>query len=426
MNLKGKRIGILGYGITGRSLKRLCDRLGVKTFVSDINQGDERENTYRILMCDIVSPSPGIPPHHRILSRVEASNIPILPEIEIGWKYLYGKTVAITGTNGKSTTAYFTHKLIEGSYLCGNWGTPVSDFAFKSGIFVIEVSSFQLHYTKEFRADVSVITNISPDHLDWHGSFENYLRDKLKILKNQRSDDFSVLNMDDAYFQTFKRESKGKIMTVSMKNKTADVYSDGDTIFIDGLKLKVPSRLKKPALIYNLMFAVSSAYLLGIREFPIDTLEPLKGRVEFVKRVGNVEFYDDSKGTNPHATKYALENFDKVVLIMGGDNKGLRFDELRDTVKERVKAIVAIGKSKELVKETFGDLVDVILAEDMYDAVRKAYALSSGEPVLLSPACASFDMFRDYKHRSEIFRKAISALELSTYGMERETDIKES
>ncbi len=427
MSIRGKRIGILGYGLTGRSLKKLCDKLGVKTFISDMNQGDEKENTYRILMCDIVSPSPGIPPHHRILSRVETSNIPILPEIEIGWRYLYGKTIAITGTNGKSTTAYFTHKLIRGSYICGNWGKPVSDLAFKRGVFVIEVSSFQLHYTKEFRADVSVITNVSPDHLDWHGSFENYLRDKLKILKNQKSKDFSVLNMDDAYFQSFKRESKGNMITVSMKNRAADVYSDGSTIFMDGLKLKVPNKLRKPSLIYDLMFAISSAYLLGVKEFPIDTLEPLKGRIEFVKRVGNVEFYDDSKGTNPHATRCALESFDRVVLIMGGDNKGLRFDELRDAVKEKVKVIVAIGKSKNLIKETFEDLVDVILAEDMYDAVRKAYALSNGEPVLLSPACASFDMFRDYKHRSEVFRKAVdslSALEFSTYGLERETDIK--
>ncbi len=414
MRLEGRYLGILGFGRSGKSLKSLMDKIGVKTFVSDIKEGDERENTYRILMCDIVSPSPGIPPHHRVLNRVENSGIPIIPELEIGWKFLKGRVIAITGTNGKSTTAYFTHKLINGSFIGGNWGIPVSDLAFKEGIFVLEVSSFQLHYIKEFKPDIAVITNISPDHLDWHLTFENYLSDKLKIFRNMNERDFSILNADDEYFEVCRKNAKGKVLTVSINSKNSDVFYDRGFIFGGFGRIEMPKHLQTPPLIYDTMFAVLSAYLMGVREFNLEELQPLKGRVELVDRVGNVEFYDDSKGTNPHATLYAIKNFERVVLIMGGDNKGLGFESLRDEVRKRVKGIVAIGKSKKLVKDTFSDIVYVVEADDMYDAVKKAYGISSGEPVLLSPACASFDMFRDYKHRSEVFRNAVKILKINS------------
>jgi UDP-N-acetylmuramoylalanine--D-glutamate ligase len=413
MKLEGKYLGILGFGRTGRALKGLADRLGIKTFVSDLKEGDERENTYRILMCDVVSPSPGIPPHNRILSRVERSEIPIIPEIEIGWKFLRGKTVAITGTNGKSTTAYFTHRLIKGSYIGGNWGNPVSELAFKEGTFVLEISSFQLHYIREFKPDVAVITNISPDHLDWHLSFENYLRDKLKIFQNMDERGVSILNLDDENFEVCRAHARGKILKVSMFSKGADAYYENGYIYGDFGKLKVPNHLLDPTTIYNLMFAVLSAFSLGVREFDLESLKKLKGRVEFVDRVNNVEFYDDSKGTNPHATLYAIKGFDRVILIMGGDNKGLTFESLRDEVRKRVKKIIAMGKSAKLIYDTFSDIVEVVVAKDMFDAVFKAYEASDGEPVLLSPACASFDMFRDYVHRSEVFRMAIRKLKES-------------
>lgn len=412
MRLEGRYLGILGFGRSGKSLKRLMDKLGVKTFVSDIKEGDERENTYRILMCDIVSPSPGIPPHHRVLSRVEGSKIPIIPELDIGWRFLKGKVIAITGTNGKSTTAYFTHKLINGSFIGGNWGNPVSDLAFNEGIFVLEVSSFQLHYTTEFKPDIAVITNISPDHLDWHLTFEKYLNDKLKIFRNMDNGDFSILNADDEYFDVCRKNAKGTILTVSINPKKADVFYDNGFIFGEFGRIKLPKHLQTPPLIYDTMFAVLSAYLIGIKDFNLDDLFPLKGRVEFIDKIGDVEFYDDSKGTNPHATLYAIKNFESVVLIMGGDNKGLGFESLREEVKRRVKGIVAIGKSKNLIVDTFSDIVTVLEADNMYDAVEKAYSMSSGEPVLLSPACASFDMFRDYKHRSEVFKNAVKELKI--------------
>ena len=413
MKLEGRFLGILGFGKSGKALKKLADKLGVKTFVSDLREGDERENTYRILMCDIVSPSPGIPPHNFILSRVERSKIPIIPEIEIGWRFLRGKTVAITGTNGKSTTAYFTHKLIKGSHIGGNWGIPASELAFKEGIFVLEVSSFQLHYTKEFKPDVAVITNLSPDHLDWHLSFENYVRAKLKIFQNMDESGISILNLDDENFEVCREYAKGKILTVSLISKRADAYYENGYINGDFGRLKVPKHLSDPTTIYNLMFAVLSAFSLGIKDFEIDGLKKLKSRVELVDRVGKVEFYDDSKGTNPHATLHALKGFDRVILIMGGDNKGLTFESLRDEVKRRVKGIVAIGRSANLIFETFSDIVEVVLAKDLYEAVLKAYEISDGEPVLLSPACASFDMFRDYVQRSEVFRNAVKKLKES-------------
>ncbi len=413
MKLYGRYLGILGFGRTGKALRGLANRLGIRCFVSDLREGDERENTYRILMCDVVSPSPGIPPHNRILSRVESSKIPIIPEIEIGWNFLKGKTIAITGTNGKSTTAYFTHNLIKGSYIGGNWGTPVSELAFKEGIFVLEVSSFQLHYTREFKPDVAVITNISPDHIDWHLSFENYLKAKLKIFQNMDEKGFSILNLDDENFEVCRKHAKGAILTVSQNSKKADAYYESGYILGDFGKLRVPDHLRDPVTVYNLMFAVLSAFSVGIKDFDLESLKKLKSRVEFVDRIGQVEFYDDSKGTNPHATLHALRGFDRVILIMGGDNKGLSFESLREEVRNRVKTIIAIGKSADLIYKTFSDIVEVVFARDMYDAVYKAYEISKGEPVLLSPACASFDMFRDYAHRSEVFRRAVKSLKES-------------
>ncbi len=412
-DLRGKRLGILGYGITGKALKGLADRIGAKAFVSDLREGDERENTYRILSCDVISPSPGIPPHHRVLNRAERSLIPIVSETEIGWNYIKGKVIGITGTNGKSTTAYFTHKLIPGSFICGNWGEPVSLYAFKSGIFVVEVSSFQLHYTYEFRPDIAVITNISPDHLDWHGSFKNYLMDKIKILVNQRKNDYAVLNCDDEYFHRYLVYVKGSLIKVSLKDPGSDLFSDGKVIFSPFGKFEIPKSLRKPYLIYDVMFSIACAGLVGIKDISIESFKPLKSRVEFVDEVKGVRFYDDSKGTNPHATRFAVESFEgKVILIMGGDDKNLDLSILRESVSKKVKSIVAIGRSKEKIKNLFSDITDVYCASTLVEAVEKAFRLSNGEPVLLSPSCASFDMFRDYKHRSEVFRKAVGLIKM--------------
>ncbi len=420
MRLEGKYVGILGYARSGRSLKRLVEKVGGKTFVSDLtsSEADEwGENTYSILMTDLISPSPGIPPHNRILRRAETSRIPVLSEFEIGWYYIRGRVIAITGTNGKSTVAHFTHGLLPGSFIGGNWGVPVSDLAFKEGTFVLEVSSFQLHYTHRFRPDVAVITNVSPDHLDWHGSFEAYLRDKVRILANQTNKDVAVLNMDDPHYPIFRRHSRGKVITVSLKDPKATYYSDGERIFTPYGKAAVPEHLKDLPNLYNLTMAVAGAVAAGGDPERVlsrlEDLSTLPHRVEVVGEVNGVKFYDDSKGTNPGATAMALRSFPtRVVLIMGGDDKGLDLSVLRDVVREKVAVIVAVGRNRKEVYTLFKDIVPVHEAEDYREAVRVAYeeARKHNVPVLLSPACASFDMFRNYRHRAEVFRREVDKL----------------
>ncbi len=410
----------MGYARTGRALKRLVERVGGRAFVSDLMSPEADEwgdNTYRILMADLLSPSPGIPPHNRILARAEASEIPVLSELEIGWYYLKGKVVGITGTNGKSTVAHFTHTLLPGAFIGGNWGVPVSDLAFKEGVFVLEVSSFQLHYVRRFRPDVAVVTNVSPDHLDWHGSFGAYLSDKLRILENQRRGDVAVLNYDDPHFSTFRDRSPGEVLTVSLKDPKAHYYSDGRWAFTPYGKVEVPLHLRATPLLYDLLLALAASVAVGgepDRVFgAVPSLSLLPHRVSLVGEVSGVKFYDDSKGTNPGATEMALRSFrGKVVLIMGGDDKGLDLSVLRDSVREKVAVVVAVGRNRDRVASIFGKLVPVLVAEDYGVAVRLAYreAKRLGVPVLLSPACASFDMFRSYRHRSEVFRREVMRL----------------
>lgn len=420
MRLEGKYVGILGYARSGRSLKRLVEKLGGKVFVSDLRswEADEwGENTYSILMADLISPSPGIPPHNRVLRRAEVSRIPILSEFEIGWYHIRGRVVAITGTNGKSTVAHFIHTLLPGSLIGGNWGVPVSDLAFREGTFVLEVSSFQLHYTRRFRPDVAVITNVFPDHLNWHGSFKAYLRDKLRILANQTAKDTAILNMDDPHYTIFRQHSPGEVITVSLRDPKATYYSDGNHLFTPYGRVAVPEHLKDLPNLYNLTMAVAGALAVGGEPegvlFRLESLRTLPHRIEMVMEVDGVKFYDDSKGTNPGATAMALRSFPaKVVLIMGGDDKGLDLSVLREIVREKVSVIVAVGRNREGVSALFGDTVPVREAEDYREAVKIAYeeAKRYGVPVLLSPACASFDMFRNYKHRAEVFRREVERL----------------
>ncbi len=420
MKVEGKYVGILGYARTGRALKRLIERVGGKAFVSDLTSPEADEwgdNTYRILMTDLLSPSPGIPPHNRILARAETSEIPIVSELEIGWYYLKGKVIGITGTNGKSTVAHFTHNLLPGSFIGGNWGVPTSDLAFKEGTFVLEISSFQLHYVRSFRSDVAVITNVSPDHLDWHGSFEAYLSDKLRILENQTVRDVAVLNRDDPHYRAFRERSAGEVITVSLRSANAHYYSDGRWAFTPYGRVEVPPHLRSVPILYDLLMAMASSIAAGgetDRVFgAVPSLSLLPHRVTFVGEVSGVKFYDDSKGTNPGATEMALRSFQgRVVLIMGGDDKGLDLSVLRGTVREKVAVVVAVGRNRENIASTFGAVVPVLVAEDYGTAVRMAYgeAKRLGVPVLLSPACASFDMFKNYRHRSEVFRREVMKL----------------
>jgi len=424
MDLKGRYVGILGYARSGRALRDLLDRVGGRYFISDVRSVEgahERgENTYRIMGTDIISPSPGIPPHNRILRRAEASSIPIISELELGWRYLSGKVIAITGTNGKSTVAHFTHSLLKGSFVGGNWGVPVSSLAFREGIFVLEVSSFQLHYIRDFRPDVAVLTNVSPDHLDWHGSFQAYLFDKLRIFQNQRRDDLAILNLDDPYFPIARGRARGDVMTVSLTSPKADYYSDGRTLFTPHGKAQVPPHLGSVPNLYNLLMALAAASAVAdgrdILE-SIGSLRPLPHRVEPVGEVDGVVFYDDSKGTNPGATSMALRSFaGKVILIMGGDDKGLDLSVLEDVLGEKAAVVIAMGRNRYDIERMFSHVVPVIVAEGMGDAVRRAFseAKRRGLPVLLSPACASFDMFKNYAHRSRVFREEVEKLRRRT------------
>jgi len=328
-----------------------------------------------------------------------------------------GKVLAVTGTNGKSTVVHFIHTLIPNTNIGGNWGVPASTIAFNQGDFVLEVSSFQLHYIRRFRPNIAMLTNVAPDHLDWHGSFKDYLEDKLRIFSNQMNGDVAILNMDDPYYPKVKKRIRVEIVRISLKNPKAEFYSNGRWAYTPFGRIEIPQHLKKNIYLYDLLLSLAGAIQLDTPDnvftrVPLLTLLP--HRLQKVGEINGVTFYDDSKGTNPLATRMALLSFEgKVILIMGGDDKGLDLSTLRDVLAQKVAAIVAVGKNRSTIHRLFSDLVAVLEAQNFKEAVEIAYseALKYSVPVLLSPACASFDMFRNYKHRSKVFKEEVNRLE---------------
>lgn len=437
-----KKVAVIGLGKSGIAASKLLRSKGAYVMAFDLKTSEEikeiREvleplgvevhcGPYKVELLEEVSLvvlSPGVNPQAPLWLGLKRRGTKVIGELELGYWFTDEPIVAVTGTNGKSTTTSLIGHILQSYgrkvFVGGNLGVPLCEYVLsgkKVELLVLEVSSFQLETIEVFRPKVSVFLNISDDHFDRHPNFEAYLSAKLRIFENQMGDDFAVLNRDDPNVWAISTKLRPQVIPFSKSPLSGEgVWYAGDRIKwrLMGKEGEIPfgEGLLGWHNLENVLASVAVGLVLGVNEGAMAeallNFKPLPHRVEFVREFRGVKFYDDSKATNPHATLKALESMQgPVVLIAGGQNKGLDLKSLRTKV-EKVRAVVAIGEAAPEVEEAFVGAVPVVRAYDMEDAVRKAFALSEpGDSVLLSPACASFDMFRDYKHRGEEFKRAV-------------------
>ena len=443
------KIVILGAGESGVGTALLAKQKGYDVFVSDssaikpIFQAELEANgipfesgvhdVERILAADEVMKSPGIPEKNELVQQIRAKGIPVVSEIEFGYRYKgASKIVAITGSNGKTTTTsllYHICKVAEQDVaIVGNIG-----FSFArqvavdpKALYVIEVSSFQLDDIQSFRPDIAILLNITEDHLDrYNYQFENYIKSKLRIIENQTEKDCFIYCIDDEVIvkQLELLTTHTNLLPFSMKQE----LKKGGYIKNDQMMLKIQEErvtmsiydfaLKGKHNAYNTMAASIAATTLGIRKEKIreavSNFHSLEHRMEFVATVKGVDFINDSKATNVNSTWYALESMQKpTILILGGVDKGNDYELVADLVKEKVKAIVCMGTDNVKLMEFFKDKVDQIVEVDSAKkAVDASFKLADkGDVVLLSPACASFDLFKNYEDRGHQFKESVKAL----------------
>ena len=404
---------ILGRGVSGQGAAALLKELGFSfSFYQD---GDGEPN---LSVFDFAVKSPGFPINHKILRLLRAKNIPTLGEIELAFRFSRGTIVSITGTNGKSTTTAIVYYSLKAngykSFIGGNYGIPFSEFALKTerdSVSVLELSSFQIEDLKSFKSSVSAILNITPDHMNRYRNFSEYVNAKLKLIKHS---DLTVLNSDDPEL----KKVKGDNVLFFSRKDTADAYIKEDRIVVSG-KAEIPLAelpLKGAHNEENYLAATLILSALGLSEDEIlKGLKAFRGlphRTEKVATIRGIDFINDSKSTNPDSLKKALESFRNIVLIAGGSDKGLDFGYLRETVRERVKFMVVMGETAKILAETFKDVVPIKKVSSMEEAVRVAFeSAEPGDTVLLSPGCASFDMFRNFEERGKAFVREVKKLE---------------
>nr|WP_321231962.1 UDP-N-acetylmuramoyl-L-alanine--D-glutamate ligase [uncultured Psychroserpens sp.] len=442
-----KRLVILGGGESGVGTALLGKAKGFEVFVSDkqnikekykqvlihneieFEEGEHSKD--KVLSADIIMKSPGIPDKVALVKHIRAQGIPVVSEIEFAANYTNATIVGITGSNGKTTTASLTHHLLKQELnvgLAGNIGDSFAKQILKQNYpnYVLEISSFQLDDIIDFKPHIAILTNITPDHLDRYDyQFEKYISSKFRIAENQTKDDYFIYDADDEMIS--KRLETHAIQSTLLPfslTKTIEngAYLDKDNIkiTIDNNQIIMPTAnlaLEGKHNIKNAMAASTVAHLLKIRKQTIrESLENFQGvehRLEHVLKINKVQYINDSKATNVNATYYALESMDAAtVWIVGGIDKGNDYNELFQFVNEKVKAIICLGVDNEKLMKSFGNMVDIIVeTQFMSEAVKIAYKIAeAGENVLLSPACASFDLFENYEDRGRQFKDAVRNL----------------
>ena len=437
---------VLGGGESGVGAAVLGKDKGFKVLVSDTGEilekyrkilDDEHieyeEGGHRvdlILTADLVVKSPGIPPTAPLVKKLAEQGTPILSEIEFAGRYTDAKMVCITGSNGKTTTTLLTYHILKDAGLnvglAGNVGKSLALQVARErhDVYVIELSSFQLENMYDFKADVAVITNITPDHLDRYDyKMENYVAAKFRILQNQTEEDYFIYWQDDPVVTA----QIAGMQLEAMQLPFSEMRQEGTAAWVDDNNIihfhtpmdvfEIPrDRLSLPGLhnLYNSMAAGLSASLMNVPEDRIvkslADFEAVEHRLEYVDTVDGVKYINDSKATNVNSTWYALESMTQpTVLILGGKDKGNDYTEIQDLVKEKVKAIVCMGKDNEKLMKFFGGMVpeiaDTHSLEDAMAACRRF--AKEGDAVLLSPCCASFDLFTSYENRGELFKEAV-------------------
>jgi UDP-N-acetylmuramoylalanine--D-glutamate ligase len=443
-----KRLAILGGGESGVGAAILGKQKGFEVFVSDkgeiskkyievlLNNAiefEEKQHTEsKILNADIVVKSPGIAETVPIVIKLKDKCIQVISEIEFASKYTDATIVGITGSNGKTTTTLLLHHILKGAGLnvgvAGNIGDSFAQQVAneKYDNYVLELSSFQLDGVKGFNSHIAILTNITPDHLDrYEYDFEKYIASKFRVTENQKETDYLIYDADDEAISNWlkKKNTRAKLVPFSLQKEleygaflknniiTINIQKETLTMPISTLTVKGKHNVK------NAMAATMAAQLLRVRKESIkESLASFEGaehRLENVAKIYGVEYINDSKATNVNATFYALECMDKqTVWIVGGVDKGNDYNDLLPLVREKVKAIVCLGLDNDKIKNTFGNVVDIVVeTAGAEEAVKVARKLSEkGDAVLLSPACASFDLFENYEDRGRQFKAAVRSL----------------
>jgi UDP-N-acetylmuramoylalanine--D-glutamate ligase len=450
VDLKDKRVLVVGLGKSGVASALFLKERGARVTVSDTKSPDQLRDEIPVLLDhgiavetgghgertfrgqDLIVVSPGVPVDAKPLVQARVSGELVIGEIELAAQHLQGPIVAITGSNGKTTTTTLTGEILAAGNLPtlvgGNIGTPAISLvatAKPETVVVLEVSSFQLETIQTFRPKVAVVLNVTPDHLDRHRTFQAYVDAKARIFENQQSSDFSVLNEDDETCRTLGARTRAQVFWFSRKKevKQGAWVHEGQILFRNGggqrevmLVSEIP--LKGAHNVENVLAGVCSGMLMGcdaelirksVREF-----KAVEHRLEYVATVKGVEYYDDSKATNVDATIKALESFPaNIHLILGGKDKGSDYTVLNDLLRKRVKRVYTIGAAAEKIESHIKGAAEIVHAETLDNAVRRAAAVAqAGDIVLLAPACASFDQFQSYNHRGRIFKEVVHALEV--------------
>jgi UDP-N-acetylmuramoylalanine--D-glutamate ligase len=449
MDVFGKKVLVVGLGKSGLSASRWLSRQGADVTVSELKGEDDldrellketwelgieleagghRKETF--LNTDMIIVSPGVPLHMEPLKAAQEEGIAVLGEMELAGRLMDIPVVAVTGTNGKSTATAFLGAMIEKAglraFVGGNIGRPLMDYVagdWKADYAVVEVSSFQLDTMEKFCPMISLLLNISPDHLDRYPSYEAYVQSKLKIFENQGSGQYAILNDDDERLSHFKPFGDVTVLRYGMGKRgniqafiednclRASLPGEKDHSF-QLEKLKLPGKHN----LENVMGVVLASLALRLEppiiQEAIDHFRGLPHRLEQVRRIKGLDFYNDSKATNVEAASKSIESFDRpVILIAGGRHKGGDYSPLVRAATGRVREAIFLGEAKHLLATSFEGIIPFSLAKNMKDAVSQAFSSSkSNDVVLLAPACSSFDMFSDYAHRGRIFREEVERL----------------
>lgn len=444
MELRNKRVMVLGLARTGRETARFLAQRGANVLVSDVRPAADLkaeldglaglrieyrlggQNLNWLEGVDMVVPSPGVPANNIFLQEAGRRGAEIISEIELAYRFLSLPLMAVTGTNGKSTTTTLIGEILKASgmkaFVGGNLGTPL--IACESASWdwgVAEVSSFQLEWVKSFRPRIAVLLNLSEDHLERYPDLAAYGRAKGRIFAAQQEEDVAVLNRDDPRVWAMRQQLRSKVVSIGLSEVRNGVFVDRDTIVwrdgereerfpLSGVKIKGVHNVQ------NMMAAIAATKAIGVEQDIIEkTLEAFPGlehRLEFIREKDGVRYFNDSKATNVGAVEKSLASFSEpVILLAGGVDKGGDYRPLQDYIRQRVRRLVLFGAAKDTIAEALGHLTETVIVTDLAAAVRDAAAHAQpGDVVLLSPACSSFDMFRNYAERGTAFKTWVHAL----------------
>jgi UDP-N-acetylmuramoylalanine--D-glutamate ligase len=449
VELNNKRVLVVGLGKSGLAAARFLKSKGAKVTVSDarpatviaelptlLDEGISVEAGSHGLLTfrrqDLIVVSPGVPADVPELKQVRAMGMRIIGEMELGAAFLEGEIVAITGSNGKTTTTTLVGEILKASgrstLVGGNIGTPVTEMvaaSTKETWSVLEVSSFQLETIETFKPRIALVLNITPDHLDRHGSFEAYAEAKARITEFQTAEDFLVLNAEDVNAQLVAAKTRAQIYWFSAKRQIKQgAFVHGESILFTPREGAKPEPVMPVAEIplagahnvENVLAAVCAARLAGVDaetiRAAVHAFKAVEHRLEFVRELGGVRYFNDSKATNVDATVKAVESFGGgIQLILGGKDKDSNYAVMGPLLRERVKTVITIGSAAEKIQRELAGVVKIEAAETMQRAVTLAHELAgAGDTVLLAPACASFDQFENYEHRGRVFKELVMAL----------------